>query len=40
MIRLAKEKDIPKIGDLLSQVDLVHHYIDFILKNCFTYFWA
>lgn len=25
MIRLAKEKDIPKIGDLLSQVDLVHH---------------
>ena len=25
MIRLAKEKDIPKINDLLSQVDLVHH---------------
>lgn len=25
MIRLAKEKDIPKMGDLLSQVDLVHH---------------
>lgn len=25
MIRLATEKDIPKIGDLLSQVDLVHH---------------
>ena len=25
MIRKAKEKDIPKIGDLLSQVDLVHH---------------
>lgn len=25
MIRRAKEKDIPKIGDLLSQVDLVHH---------------
>ena len=25
MIRLAKEKDIEKIGDLLSQVDLVHH---------------
>ena len=25
MIRFAKEKDIPKIGDLLSQVDLVHH---------------
>ena len=25
MIRLAKEKDIPKIGDLLSQVCLVHH---------------
>ncbi len=25
MIRMAKEKDIPKIGDLLSQVDLVHH---------------
>ena len=25
MIRNAKEKDIPKIGDLLSQVDLVHH---------------
>jgi len=25
MIRLAKEKDISKIGDLLSQVDLVHH---------------
>lgn len=25
MIRLAQEKDIPKIGDLLSQVDLVHH---------------
>ena len=24
-IRLAKEKDIEKIGDLLSQVDLVHH---------------
>ena len=26
MIRAAKEKDIPKIEDLLSQVDLVHHY--------------
>ncbi len=25
MIRFAAEKDIPKIGDLLSQVDLVHH---------------
>lgn len=25
MIRLALEKDIPKIEDLLSQVDLVHH---------------
>ena len=25
MIRHAKEKDIPKILDLLSQVDLVHH---------------
>ena len=25
MIRFAKEKDIPKIGELLSQVDLVHH---------------
>ena len=25
MIRFAKEKDIPKILDLLSQVDLVHH---------------
>lgn len=25
MIRRAKEKDIAKIGDLLSQVDLVHH---------------
>ncbi len=25
MIRYAKEKDIPKIEDLLSQVDLVHH---------------
>ena len=25
MIRYAKEKDIPKILDLLSQVDLVHH---------------
>ena len=25
MIRRATEKDIPKIGDLLSQVDLVHH---------------
>ena len=25
MIRKAIEKDIPKIGDLLSQVDLVHH---------------
>ncbi len=25
MIRRAKHKDIPKIGDLLSQVDLVHH---------------
>lgn len=25
MIRLAIEKDIPKIEDLLSQVDLVHH---------------
>lgn len=25
MIRLAIEKDIPKILDLLSQVDLVHH---------------
>lgn len=26
MIRRAMEKDIPKMGDLLSQVDLVHHY--------------
>ena len=25
MIRRAMEKDIPKMGDLLSQVDLVHH---------------
>lgn len=25
MIRLAQVKDIPKIGDLLSQVDMVHH---------------
>ena len=25
MIRMATEKDIPKIGDLLSQVCLVHH---------------
>ena len=25
MIRRATEKDIPKIGDLLCQVDLVHH---------------
>ena len=25
MIRKAIEKDIPKIGDLLEQVDLVHH---------------
>ena len=25
MIRMAKEKDIPKISDLLSQVCLVHH---------------
>lgn len=25
MIRMAQEKDIPKIGELLSQVDLVHH---------------
>ena len=25
MIRKALEKDIPKIGDLLSQVDMVHH---------------
>lgn len=25
IIRLATEKDIPKIGELLSQVDLVHH---------------
>ena len=25
MIRKAMEKDIPKIGELLSQVDLVHH---------------
>ena len=25
MIRLVLEKDIPKIMDLLSQVDLVHH---------------
>lgn len=25
MIRLAQQKDIPKIGDLLNQVDLVHH---------------
>ena len=26
MIRMAKEKDIPKISDLLSQVCLVHHH--------------
>ena len=26
MIRFATEKDIPKIGDLLCQVDLVHHH--------------
>ena len=26
MIRFAIEKDIPKIGDLLCQVDLVHHH--------------
>ena len=26
MIRRAMEKDIPKMGDLLSQVDLVHHH--------------
>lgn len=25
MIRKAQSKDIPKLGDLLSQVDLVHH---------------
>ena len=25
VIRMAKEKDIPKIGDLLTQVCLVHH---------------
>ncbi len=25
MIRRAKQKDIPKLADLLSQVDLVHH---------------
>ena len=25
MIRFAMEKDVPKIGDLLCQVDLVHH---------------
>ncbi len=25
MIRFAKEKDIPKMLDLLSQVDLIHH---------------
>ena len=25
MVRFAMEKDIPKIGDLLCQVDLVHH---------------
>lgn len=25
MVRMAVEKDIPKIGDLLLQVDLVHH---------------
>ena len=25
MIRFATEKDIPKLGDLLCQVDLVHH---------------
>lgn len=25
MIRMAQEKDIPKLGDLLEQVDLVHH---------------
>ncbi len=25
MIRKAEEKDIPKISDLLSQVDMVHH---------------
>ncbi len=25
MIRFAQEKDIEKIGDLLSQVDMVHH---------------
>ena len=25
MIRMAKEKDIPKMGDLLKQVCLVHH---------------
>ena len=45
MIRFATEKDIPKIGKLLSQVDLVHHngrpdifrigrkYSDFELKE-------
>ncbi len=26
MIRFAKEKDIPKIEDLLLQVDMVHHH--------------
>ena len=26
MIRMAKERDIPKISDLLSQVCLVHHH--------------
>ena len=25
MVRFASEKDIPKMGDLLCQVDLVHH---------------
>ena len=25
MIRFAQEKDIPRIGELLSEVDLVHH---------------
>ena len=25
MVRMALEKDIPQIGDLLLQVDLVHH---------------
>ena len=24
-VRMAREKDIPKLGDLLCQVDLVHH---------------